>query len=205
MHNKGLDYTLQRLAEEHRRDWDADGVWQIVEEYVRAQEDSPVLLGGRGTAIEYRSLARIGNGGRGVYFDYLDSLSNAGAVSDGFVVLARSLYDLAERGRRAELAGMARDVNISGLEPHEATILLSAISVAEHSIDYWSYDPHSGNLQGTMLVHPVVAADVVGGVVGGVSTWWNGRYTGHSDWVDIAGGALIGALGTSTLGYLRIG
>ena len=140
-----------------------------------------------------------------MYFEHLDSLSTAGVVSDGFVTLAMSIYDFAEGGRRAGVGRLARDISMSGLAAHEEVILLSAVSVAECSIDYWTFEVPYGILRSTALVHPVVAADVVGGVCGGVTAWLSTRNTGHSDWADIAGGAAIGALGASTLGFLRLG
>lgn len=204
MHNKGLDYTLDRIGQDADHDWTSEEVGNLAAEYYEAESKDQRLPTGA-EAMDFPSLTAVSLAGRHSYIAFLDSLYEAGAVSDHFRGLAEVALDLCEQGDRDGLADLAEEVHRSAAADEEQVILLATISVAWHSLGYWSKGGGAGRLMSSQMIHPVVAADVVGAAIGGLSTWWNNRNGGQSDWMDIAGGALIGGLGASTMGFLRVG
>jgi hypothetical protein len=205
MHNKGLDYALQRIAEAPLADWGPDAVATIVVEFVESQPEGRGLLTAGVPQTESSQLAAIVSWTLDEYYAHIESLYAQGTVSREFADYAVEILDLCLRGSRQGLRQIAADINGLAIRPEEKVILFSAAAIAEHSTAYWSARPAGEALRGTQLIHPIAAADVVGGICGGVTTWITTRSTGHSDWADIAGGALIGAVGASTLGFLRVG
>jgi hypothetical protein len=204
MHNKGLDYTLELAGEDPDHDWTSEEVGNLAAQYYKSQSKDERLPTGA-EDMDFPSLTAVSLAGRHRYTAFLDSLYEAGVVSDHFRSFAEAALDLCERGDRDGLAGLAEEVHSSAVADEERVILLATISIGWHSLGYWSRGAGAGRLRSAQMVHPVAAADVVGAAVGGLSTWWNNRNSGHSDWMDIAGGALIGGLGASTLGFLRVG
>jgi hypothetical protein len=205
MHNRGLDYALQRIAEDPLADWDPDAIAGLVVEFVESQPEGRSLLAAGVPKTESSQLAAIVSWTVDEYYAHIESLYAQGTVSREFADYATEILDLCLRGSRKGLHQIVADINRLAVRPEEKVILFSAAAVAEHSTAYWSAWPAADALRGTQLINPIAAADVVGGICGGVSTWITTRSTGHSDWADIAGGALIGAVGASTLGFLRVG
>ncbi len=205
MHNKGLDYALQRIAEAPLADWGPDEIASIVVEFVESQPDGRSLLAAGVPKTETSQLAAIISWTVDDYYAHIESLHAQGVVSSEFADYATEILDLCLRASMQGLRQIVADINRLAVRPEEKVILLSAAAVAQHSTAYWSAWPPAETLRGTQLINPIAAADVVGGICGGVSTWLTTRSTGHSDWADIAGGVLIGAVGASTLGFLRVG
>lgn len=205
MHNKGLDYTLDQIAQDPLADWDANSVEKVVFGFVESEPGVQNLLATGAPNMALREIVEAISWTTDGYYDYIAALHSEGAVSQRFAEYATEILDLSLRGSIKGLREIAGDINGSSLEQGEKVILLAAASVAEHSTRYWSARPATEALCSAQLIHPIAAADIVGGVCGGVSTWLTTRYTGHSDWADIAGGALIGALGASTLGFVKVG
>jgi hypothetical protein len=205
MHNKGLDYTLDRIAQDPRADWDVGAVEAVVLEFAESEPDGRVLLTAGTSDMALDQIAGIIAWTTDGYYAYIETLHGEGKVSQGFADYATEILDLCLRGSNQGLREIAADINDSSLEQGEKVILLAAASIADHSSRYWSAWPATDTLCDAQLIHPIAAADIVGGVCGGVSSWLTTRYTGHSDWTDIVGGALIGAVGASTLGYVKVG
>lgn len=204
MHNKGLDYTLDIVIEDPDQDWTPQEIGILAADYYRSQSKDQSLPAGTGN-MDFPSLTGVSLGGKPRYVAYLDSLYDAGVVSDHFRGYAEQILDLCEQGDREGLAGVAEEVDRSAAADEEKVILLAAISVARHSLIYWLKSPKGSLLRSSQMVHPIAAADMVGAAVGGLSTWWNNRNSGSTDWWGIAGGALIGGLGASTMGFIQLG
>jgi hypothetical protein len=205
MHNKGLDHALSRIAADPSADWGPDAVKTVVMEFVQSEPGGPHLLAAGVSDVDFRDLAAIGLWTVDAYHGYISTLYTEGKVSHEFADYATLILDLCLQGSAERLNHIAGGIHNSAMPQGEKVILLSAVAVAKHSTEYWSTRPATEVLRGTQALPPIAAADLVGGVCGGVTTWVTTRGTGHSDWMDIAGGALIGAVGASTLGFLKVG
>jgi hypothetical protein len=204
MHNKGLDYTLDIVIEDPDHDWTPEEIGILAADYYRSESKDENLPAGTGD-MDFPSLTGVSLGGKPRYITYLDSLYDAGVVSDHFRGYAELVLGLCEQGDREGLATIAEEIDRSAAADEEKAILLAAISVGRHSLSYWSQTPKGCLLGSSQMIHPIAAADMVGAAVGGLSSWWNNRGSGSIDWWGIGGAALIGGLGASTLGFIELG